>query len=121
LNFGHSFAHALETLTDYRQYLHGEAVAMGMMVASRLSENRNLCKPGLSDRLGNLLEIFDLPLILPKSLDPEDILETMKLDKKVIAGSARLILVTAAGRGLIDSTSDKLQIKTAIEACQATD
>lgn len=121
LNFGHSFAHAVETLTGYRQFLHGEAVAMGMMVASRLSELRGLCKAGFSDRLGELLAAFDLPLTLPETLEADDILETMQLDKKVIAGSVRLILVKSAGRGLIDSASDKIQIKTAIKSCQLTD
>ena len=118
LNFGHSFAHALETLTGYRQYLHGEAVSIGMMVASRLSELRGLCETGFSNRLGKLLQSFDLPLELPGNLDPADILETMKLDKKVIAGSARLILVKSAGQGFIDNTSDKLQITAAISASQ---
>ncbi len=120
LNFGHSFAHALETLTDYRFYLHGEAVAIGMMVASRLSELRGLCETGFSKRLGKLLQSFDLPLDIPGKLDPEDILETMKLDKKVIAGSARLILIKSAGQGFIDSSSDKLQITAAIKASQTS-
>jgi 3-dehydroquinate synthase len=119
LNFGHSFAHALETLTGYRQYLHGEAVAIGMLVASRLSELRGFCTPGFSDRLGALLTSFGLPLDLPGNLDPADILETMKLDKKVIAGAARLILVKSAGQGFIDSTSDKLQLFAAIKASQS--
>ncbi len=69
LNFGHSFAHALETLTNYQQYLHGEAVAIGMMVASRLSELRGLCEAGFSDRLGDLLQSFDLPLSYPGNLE----------------------------------------------------
>ena len=118
LNFGHSFGHALETLTGYRQYLHGEAVAIGMMVASRLSEIRGLCQPGFSDRLGILLQKFELPLDLPGNLGPDAMLETMKLDKKVIAGTARLILVKSAGQGLIDSDSDPQQISTAIKASQ---
>jgi len=118
LNFGHSFAHALETLTGYKQYLHGEAVATGMMVASRLSELRGFCEPGFSDRLGKLLHLFDLPLDVPGSLQIDDILETMKLDKKVIAGSARLILIKSAGHGFIDSSSDKQQIAAAITASQ---
>lgn len=118
LNFGHSFAHALETLTDYRLYLHGEAVAIGMMVAGRLSELRGLCAAGFTRRLGNLLQSFDLPLDLPGDLDVHDMLETMKLDKKVIAGSTRLILVESVGRGIIDSSSDKLQITAAIKASQ---
>ena len=119
LNFGHSFAHALETLTGYTLYLHGEAVAIGMMVAGRLSELRGLCATGFSDRLGTLLQSFDLPLDLPANLDTTDVLETMKLDKKVIAGSARLILVESAGQGIIDSSSEKTQIVAAIKSCQA--
>jgi 3-dehydroquinate synthase len=120
LNFGHSFAHAIETLTNYDTYLHGEAVAIGMMVASRLSEIRNLCEPGFSDRLGQLMIKFALPLDVPKNLDSNNIIETMKLDKKVIAGLARLILVKRAGHGFIDSSSDKLQIIQAIKASQST-
>jgi len=118
LNFGHSFAHALETLTDYQRYLHGEAVAIGMMVASRLSEIRGFCEDGFSDRLGKLLHSFKLPLDLPVEIATDDILETMKLDKKVIAGAARLILVKTAGEGFIDSTSEKPQILAAIGASQ---
>lgn len=116
LNFGHSFAHALETLTYYRQYLHGEAVAIGMMVASELSESRGLCDTGFSDRLGKLLQSFDLPLSIPETLEANDILEAMKLDKKVIAGSARLILIKSAGHGIIDSGSEKRQVIAAINA-----
>ena len=119
LNFGHSFAHALETLTGYQRYLHGEAVAIGMMVASRLSEIRGLCETGFSDRLGKLMASFNLPLDLPGELAAADILETMKLDKKVIAGSTRLILVKSAGEGIIDSSSDKLQIAAALKASQS--
>jgi 3-dehydroquinate synthase len=116
LNFGHSFAHAIETLTDYREFLHGEAVSIGMMIASRLSETRGLCETGLSERLGRLLSAFDLPLSLPDPIDTDDILESIKLDKKVMAGAIRLILVTSAGRGIIDSSSGKLQIAAAINA-----
>ncbi len=116
LNFGHSFAHAIETLTDYQQYLHGEAVSIGMMIATRLSESRGLSNTGLSDRLSRLLSSFDLPLDLPGSIDTDAILESLKLDKKVVAGSIRLILVESAGHGFIDSDSDKLQIAAAINA-----
>lgn len=118
LNFGHSFAHALETWTNYREYLHGEAVAIGMMVAARLSEQRGLCTPGLGGRLARLLQSFGLPVDMPDNLQPEKILELMKLDKKVIAGTYRLILVKAAGQGFIDGNSDNEQIAAAIRACQ---
>ena len=118
LNFGHSFGHALETLTHYRSYLHGEAVAIGMMVASRLSELRGLCEAGFSERLGKLLQSFNLPQELPGNIEADDIIDAMKLDKKVIAGLTRLILVESAGHGIIDSTSDIPQIAAAIKASQ---
>jgi 3-dehydroquinate synthase len=116
LNFGHSFAHALETLTGYKTFLHGEAVAIGMMVASRLSEQRGLCSAGISARLGRLMHLFGLPLNLPDNAQPEEILELMKLDKKVIAGSYRLILLTGPGEGIIDSSSSNDQISAALAA-----
>ena len=119
LNFGHSFAHALETLTHYEEYLHGEAVAIGMMVASRLSEQRGLCAAGFNRRLANLLQTFGLPCEMPAGAQVADILGLMKLDKKVIAGSYRLILPGAAGQGFIDSDSTNEQISAAIVASQA--
>ncbi len=119
LNFGHSFAHALETLTGYKRYLHGEAVAIGMLVAARLSEQRGLCAPGLSDRLGKLLQSFGLPIDMPDYSHPDEILALMKLDKKVIAGLYRLILLKAAGQGCIDSDSNNEQIAAAIVASQS--
>ncbi len=119
LNFGHTFAHALETLTGYRLYLHGEAVAIGMLVASRLSELRGICPAGFSQRLGVLLKSFDLPLELPANISADDMLDAMKLDKKVMAGSTRLILVKSAGAGIIDSNSDSRQITAAIRASQS--
>jgi len=119
LNFGHSFAHALETLTNYKRYLHGEAVAIGIMVATRLSEQRGLCAHGLSGRLGKLLQSFGLPVDMPDNSHPDDILELMKLDKKVIAGAYRLILLKSAGQGIIDSDSSNEQIAAAIVACQS--
>lgn len=118
LNFGHSFAHALETLTVYQRYLHGEAVAIGIMVASKLSEQRGLCEVGLNHRLGKLLSAFALPLNWPDDLDTNEVLELMQLDKKVLSGSRRLVLLTAAGQGTIDSTSSKAQIVAAIKASQ---
>lgn len=116
LNFGHSFAHALETLTQYQRYLHGEAVAIGMLVASRLSEQRNLCESGITARLGALLKAFELPLELPDNVSSDEMLALMKLDKKVIAGRYRLILLQAAGLGIIDSDSSNEEIAGAINS-----
>ncbi len=119
LNFGHSFAHALETLTGYDRYLHGEAVAIGMRVAGRLSEQCGMCEAGFNNRLGRLLKTFGLPTELPDNLHPEDILESMQLDKKALTGSLRLILINTAGHGVIDSSCDDQQIIAALKASQA--
>ena len=94
-------------------------VAIGMLAATRLSESRGLCQRGLSARLGELLQRFGLPREIPADLDRQRILDAMKLDKKVLAGSIRLILVQAAGQGIIDDRSDAQQICDAIDACKA--
>ena len=96
-----------------------EAVAIGMMVATRLSEIRGLCDGGMSNRLAELLSVFELPLGVPAELDAKQILMTMKLDKKVLGGQARLVLLESAGNGLIDTGSEARQMIEAIEASRA--
>ena len=116
LNFGHSFGHALETLTNYTGYLHGEAVAIGMVIAARLSEKRGLCEAGAAERLSNLLRIFDLPVGLPRSINPEHLLRAMELDKKATADTIRLILLSGLGQAVIDADSSRGDILAAIKA-----
>ena len=72
------------------------------------------------DLARELLQRFGLPREIPAGLEAGRILDAMKLDKKVLAGSIRLILVRAAGRGIIDDRSDAQQIRDAIEACKAS-
>jgi 3-dehydroquinate synthase len=118
LNFGHSFGHALETVTGYRRYLHGEAVAIGMVVASRLSEQRGLCPGGTAARLCGLMRQFDLPLALPQSVTSEAMTAAMELDKKGLASGQRLILLEEIGRAVIDDSSSHGHIVAAIESCR---
>ena len=66
LNFGHTFAHAIETVTDFRSYLHGEAVAIGMVMAADLSVRMNLCQSDTADRVRRLIEVYGLPVVAPK-------------------------------------------------------
>jgi 3-dehydroquinate synthase len=118
LNFGHSFGHALETLTGYRQYLHGEAVAIGMVVAARLSELRGLCASGTADRLAGLLQRFDLALELPHCVTTSAITQALELDKKGLTSGLRLILLKAIGSAEIDDQSTAEHIAAAIELCR---
>ncbi len=118
LNFGHTFGHALETVTGYSRFLHGEAVGIGMAVAAGLSEMRGLCEPGITRELVGLLEGIGLETKVPEDLKTQEIIEAMSLDKKMLAGKARLILLEALGKSIIDSSSTGQEIMSAIEESQ---
>lgn len=120
LNFGHSFGHALESATGYQQYLHGEAVSIGMVIAAMLSEARGLCPPGTAQRLSVLLSGFGLPVALPADLPADTLVRAMVLDKKNRDGRTSLILLRAAGQAMIDTRSTEAEIRAAIEQCRST-
>jgi 3-dehydroquinate synthase len=96
LNYGHTFAHAFETAGGYGHWLHGEAVAAGMVCASRLAERRGLIPPGITERQVRLLQKFGLPTA-PERWPVDDLLATMRKDKKAVAGRMRFILPTRLG------------------------
>ena len=118
LNFGHSFGHALETETAYRTFLHGEAVAIGMVIAATLSEARRLCPPGAAARLSALLRRFGLPVELPASTSGGQLMKALQLDKKAVASGLRLVLLDAIGQAMIDTESSYDEIVAAINECQ---
>lgn len=98
LNFGHTFAHALETASGYRLLLHGEAVAIGMVLAAQLSEHLGMSAPVARHRLARLLQKFSLPEAMPPGVEPRALLELMRLDKKNTADVLRMILWRGIGR-----------------------
>ena len=99
LNYGHTFGHAFEALCGYGQMLHGEAVAIGMVHASRLAERRGLIDSSVTARQIALLQALHLPTALPPhvTLSPDAILARMQLDKKAVSGSLRFVLPTRLG------------------------
>ena len=97
LNFGHTFGHALEAEAGYGSLLHGEAVAIGMLLAARLSAQLGRAPPADSDRLAALLDRLGLPVAIPPGFDASRLLERMQLDKKNLSGRLRLILWSALG------------------------
>jgi 3-dehydroquinate synthase len=97
LNFGHTFAHAVESEQGYDGLNHGEAVAVGMVLAARLSTEMGIASAAESERLRALLIRFGLPVAIPPGLDPEALLARMRLDKKAAAGGLRFVLWDRAG------------------------
>ncbi|MGO3126617.1 MAG: 3-dehydroquinate synthase [Luteimonas sp.] len=98
LNLGHTFGHAIETEQGYGGLNHGEAVAVGMVLAARLSEALGLAPAADTQRLRDLLLRLQLPVDVPAGLDPERLLAHMRLDKKATAGGLRFIVWRGAGR-----------------------
>lgn len=97
LNFGHTFGHAIEVLTDF-EVLHGEAVAIGMVMAADLSRRMNWIGAGEATRVRRLLADFGLPTAPPPGLDPAEMRALMGHDKKVRDGRIRLVLMRGIGR-----------------------
>jgi 3-dehydroquinate synthase len=106
LNFGHTFGHAIESAQGYGKWLHGEAVAAGMVLATRLS----IAERGLpAEELEPLLELLQqagLPVEPPADMTAEDFLTYMVRDKKVIDGRLRLILLDAIGSACVSDEVD---------------
>jgi 3-dehydroquinate synthase len=96
LNYGHTFAHAFEAVAGYGAWLHGEAVAAGMICASRLAERRGLIDAGLTQRQRILLERFGLPTG-PGRWPVDELLAAMRRDKKAHAGQLRFVLPRRLG------------------------
>jgi 3-dehydroquinate synthase len=97
LNYGHTFGHAIEAVTGYRRYLHGEAIAMGMSCAVNISVQLGLCDSSLIARQDRLCQQAHLPTQLPR-LSVEHLMTRMKSDKKAICGKINLILLEKIGK-----------------------
>ena len=100
LNFGHTFAHAIEAATAYHTYLHGEAVGLGMLIAADLSHRLGWIDAALKDRLRGLVARAGLPTEAPH-IGAARALELIQMDKKVLAGTIRLVLLERLGRAVL--------------------
>jgi len=100
LNYGHTIAHGLEAATNYERFLHGEAVAIGMIGAAMLSHNLGLLPREVVERQRALLERFGLPTSCPE-VDLTSVLKAMELDKKVRGKAVRWVLLAGIGQPVI--------------------
>lgn len=100
LNLGHTFGHALESIGRYDRWLHGEAIAIGMMLAVRTSIAIGRLEPGAAERLERLLDRARLPSRAP-GIATDALLEGMRLDKKASARGLSLVLLDEIGKGIV--------------------
>jgi 3-dehydroquinate synthase len=116
LNLGHTFGHAIETGMGYGEWLHGEAIATGMLLAAELSERMGWMPAEETGRIRRLLVTSGLPIDPPRELDGKRFMELMAVDKKVIDGKMRLILMKGIGRSVITDEADAAAIIATVEA-----
>lgn len=106
LNFGHTFAHAIEHVMGYGVWLHGEAVACGMVMAARISAARGHISHETTDQLTEFLVDFGLPVEPPPAMSAEVFLDAMAGDKKVVRGKIRYVLLERLGTAcLVDDVT----------------
>lgn len=117
LNLGHTFGHAIEAHMGYGVWLHGEAVAAGMVMAAKTAELIGQFTPEQTQRVIALLERASLPVKGPSQMKPDDYLPHMMRDKKVMGGKLHLILPTTIGHSEMRSDIDSQTVITAITSC----
>ena len=115
LNLGHTFGHAIETGMGYGQYLHGEAVAIGVCQAADLSRRKAWLGDADVERICALLTKARLPVNPPNSLGPEQFLQLMSVDKKNVDGEIRLILLKAIGQATLPIYIDENLLRQTLE------
>jgi 3-dehydroquinate synthase len=114
LNFGHTFGHAIETGLGYGSWLHGEAVACGMVLAASLSARLGFVDAAFVERLRHLLVRAGLPVTAPR-MTGERWLDLMRLDKKAAEGEIRFVLIEQPGRAVLRRAADALVLRVIAE------
>src|SRR6266481_6335100 len=115
LNFGHTVGHAIERAGGYREFLHGEALSLGIVAACAISIKKAGLSPDQRDSIVNLLRRFQLPTRLPRNFLRKKILEAVKFDKKFEAGKVRFIVTPQIGTAHVSSDVTMKDVREAIE------
>jgi 3-dehydroquinate synthase len=114
LNFGHTFGHAIEAATAYDIYLHGEAVGMGMLIAADFSQRIGLIDAASKARIRDILARAGLPTEVPR-VGALKVAELMHMDKKVLAGKLRLVLLDKIGRAIVTGDYPESALKATLQ------
>ena len=116
LNYGHTLGHAIEAVTGFRELLHGEAVAIGLVAAAEIGHAMGLIDEALLTRHRTLLARFGLPTEMRRRLDADDLVEAMSRDKKVVGGRQRWVLLESAGAAIVRDDIPQAVVLDAIDA-----
>ena len=118
LNLGHTFGHAIETAQGYGNWLHGEAVAAGMAMAADLSWRRGSINDAELARIHKLLIAAKLPIKAPADMTDDTFLQLMGVDKKVLDGRLRLVLLESMGKAFVTSDINSEMLTETFAACR---
>ena len=115
LNYGHTIGHAIETVTGYKKYLHGEAVAIGMYMEAKLSHQLGLIEKKAVARIKALIDSCELPSEMPDEIEINDLMEKMQIDKKTVGGKMHFVLPEKVGSVRIHGEITAEDIKKLVE------
>ena len=118
LNYGHTIAHAIESLTNYEAFVHGEAVAIGMVAAGKIAIKAKLWNESEAQRQNNLIRKAGLPTKIPSYLDIEKIINSLQMDKKVKDGKVRFIMPVEIGKVTITNQINSELLREVLPLCQ---
>ncbi len=117
LNLGHTFGHAIETKMGYGNWLHGEAVAAGMVMAADLSLRHGWIKQEVKKRTVALLGKCSLPVMAPRNMSTGDYMDIMSIDKKAVNGTIKFVLLKALGEAIVTSNYNPELLKLTLIKC----
>ncbi len=117
LNLGHTFGHAIEANMGYGNWLHGEAVAAGMVMAADLSLKHGWIDEQVKQRTIKLLEQCSLPVKAPQSMSTTDYMDTMAIDKKTVNGRIKFVLLEALGKAIVTADYDPDLLQQTLSEC----
>ncbi len=120
LNFGHTIGHAVETITEYKSYRHGEAIAIGMVCAARLAALMGLCQAGVYERIERLCRLIGLKTSLPQ-IEFATLWDILQRDKKVINEKVKFVLPARIGEVKIVEDIERSMLQEAIQSCYSND
>jgi 3-dehydroquinate synthase len=115
LNFGHTVGHAIERAGDYREFLHGEALSLGIVAACAISTRRARLSPDDRDAIVDLLSQFELPTTLPKNFRREKVFDALKFDKKFQGGKVRFVVTPRIGAAHLANNVTLDEIREAVK------